>query len=210
MLYKEIRLVAHPSSIVFVTLGCLVIVPAYPYSVIFMFGCLASYVTFVNARETNDAWYSAILPKTKKDYVLGKILLVASFQVFQLLFSVPFVLLRTALNIPNNPVGLDPSIAWYGMGLILYAIFDFVFLTSFFKTGCKVGLSFIKAAIPMTILMLAIEACAHIPNLSWLDSFSPIDLFHQVPILAVGIIAYCTLLLFTYHICCKRFKNVDL
>ena len=40
LLYKEMSLVAHPTSIVFAFLGCLVLVPSYPYSVIFMFGCL--------------------------------------------------------------------------------------------------------------------------------------------------------------------------
>ena len=73
LLYKEIRLAAHPTSIVFTFLGCLVLVPSYPYSVIFMFGCLAPYITFLNARETNDAWYTAILPVTKRESVLGKV-----------------------------------------------------------------------------------------------------------------------------------------
>ena len=62
LLYKELRLAAHPASLVFACLGCLVLVPAYPYSVIFLFGCLAPYITLVNARETNDLWYTAILP----------------------------------------------------------------------------------------------------------------------------------------------------
>ena len=34
LLYKELRLAAHPSSIVFSFLGCLVLVPAYPFSVV--------------------------------------------------------------------------------------------------------------------------------------------------------------------------------
>lgn len=38
LLYKELTLAAHPTSIVFAFLGCLVIVPAYPYTVIFMYG----------------------------------------------------------------------------------------------------------------------------------------------------------------------------
>ena len=41
LLYKELALAAHPTSIIFAFLGCLVVVPAYPYTVIFMFGCLA-------------------------------------------------------------------------------------------------------------------------------------------------------------------------
>ena len=72
LLYKEMRLAAHPTSIVFAFLGCLVLVPSYPYSVVFMFGCLAPYITFLNARETNDVWYTAVLPITKRESV-GKV-----------------------------------------------------------------------------------------------------------------------------------------
>ena len=210
LLYKEIRLAAHPTSIVFAFLGCLVLVPAYPYSVIFMFGCLAPYITFLNARETNDAWYTAILPVTKRESVLGKCLLIASFQLFQLLFSIPFAFLRSALNIENNPVGLDATLAWYGLGLAVYAVFDFVFISSFYKSGYKAGKAFLLASIPMVLLILMVEAMPHIPALTWLDSYQPKHLLMQLPILAVAIICYAALLLFAYRISVKRFDKVDL
>ncbi len=210
LLYKEIRLAAHPTSIVFAFLGCLVLVPAYPYSVIFMFGCLAPYITFLNARETNDAWYTAILPVTKRESVLGKCLLIASFQLFQLLFSIPFAFLRSALNIENNPVGLDATLAWYGFGLAVYAVFDFVFISSFYKSGYKAGKAFLLASIPMVLLILMVEAMPHIPALTWLDSYQPKHLLMQLPILAAGFICYAALLLFAYRISVKRFNKVDL
>ena len=210
LLYKEIRLAAHPTSIVFIFLGCLVLVPAYPYSVIFMFGCLAPYITFLNARETNDAWYTAILPVTKRESVLGKCLLIASFQLFQLLFSIPFAFLRSALNIENNPVGLDATLAWYGFGLAVYAVFDFVFISSFYKSGYKAGKAFLLASIPMVLLILMVEAMPHIPALTWLDSYQPKHLLMQLPILAAGFICYAALLLFAYRISVKRFNKVDL
>lgn len=210
LLYKEIRLAAHPTSIVFAFLGCLVLVPAYPYSVIFMFGCLAPYITFLNARETNDAWYTAILPVTKRESVLGKCLMIASFQLFQLLFSIPFAFLRSALNIENNPVGLDATLAWYGLGLAVYAVFDFVFISSFYKSGYKAGKAFLLASIPMVLLILMVEAMPHIPALTWLDSYQPKHLLMQLPILAVAIICYAALLLFAYRISVKRFDKVDL
>ncbi len=210
LLYKEIRLAAHPTSIVFIFLGCLVLVPAYPYSVIFMFGCLAPYITFLNARETNDAWYTAILPVTKRESVLGKCLLIASFQLFQLLFSIPFAFLRSALNIENNPVGLDATLAWYGFGLTVYAVFDFVFISSFYKSGYKAGKAFLLASIPMVLLILMVEVMPHIPALTWLDSYQPKHLLMQLPILAAGFICYAALLLFAYRISVKRFNKVDL
>lgn len=210
LLYKEMRLTAHPTSIVFIFLGCLVLVPSYPYSVIFMFGCLAPYITFLNARETNDVWYTAVLPVTKRESVLGKCLLVVFFQLFQLLFSVPFALLRNTLNMANNPVGLDATAAWYGLGFFLYAIFDLVFLTTFYKNGYRVGKSFILAAIPMVFLMAATEATAHIPVLVWMDNCQPEHLFMQLPILIAGIICYGVLVPLAYRISAKRFEKVDL
>lgn len=210
LLYKEMSLVAHPTSIVFAFLGCLVLVPSYPYSVIFMFGCLAPYITFLNARETNDVWYTAVLPVTKRESVLGKCLLVVFFQLFQLLFSIPFAFLRNAMNIANNPVGLDATVAWYGFGFILYAVFDLVFLTAFYKSGYKVGKSFILAAIPMVFLMVAIEATAHIPALAWMDSYQPKHLLMQLPILFAGIICFSVFVPLTYRISAKCFEKVDL
>lgn len=210
LLYKEIRLAAHPTSVVFAFLGCLVLVPAYPYSVIFLFGCLAPYITFVNARETNDAWYTAILPVTKHDSVLGKCLLIVSIQIFQLLFSILFAFLRHALNIANNPVGLDPTLAWYGFGLIVYAMFDLVFFPAFYKNGYKAGKAFVFASIPMVVWMIAVEAAAHVPTLGWLDSDQPKHLLMQLPILAAGIICYVALLSLAYRISVKCFDKVDL
>ncbi len=210
LLRKEIRLVAHPTSIVFAFLGCLVLVPSYPYSVIFMFGCLAPYITFLSARETNDAWYTAVLPVTKRESVLGKCLLVVFFQLFQLLFSVPFALLRNFLNIANNPVGLDATVAWYGFGFIVYAVFDFIFLTTFYKSGYKVGKSFVFAAIFMVLLMVSVEATAHIPALVWMDSCQPENLLMQLPILVVGIICYGVLIPLAYRISARHYENVDL
>ena len=210
LLYKEMRLAAHPTSIVFSFLGCLVLVPSYPYSVIFMFGCLAPYITFLNTRETNDAWYTAILPVTKRESVLAKCLLITIFQLFQLLFSAPFVFLQNTLNIANNPVGLDATVAWYGFGLILYAIFDLIFLTSFYKSGYKAGKSFVLAAIPMVLLMVAIESTAHIPVSSWMDSYRPKDLIIQLPILVMGFICYGVIITLAYRTAARRFEKVDL
>ena len=210
LLYKELALAAHPTSIVFAFLGCLVIVPAYPYTVIFMFGCLAPYLTFMNARETNDAWYTAILPVTKGEIVKGKCLLIITFQLFQLLFSIPFACLRNVLDMQNNPVGIDATVAWYGFGLILYAVFDLVFFPAFYKSGYKAGKSFILAAIPMLILMMGVEGSVHIPALFWLDSYKPAYLLLQLPILLFGILCYAVFLTLAYRISVKRFEKVDL
>lgn len=208
LLYKELRLCAHPTSVVFAFLGCLVLVPAYPYSVIFLFGCLAPYITFVNARETNDAWYTATLPVTKRESVRAKCLLIVSLQLFQLLFSIPFTLLRRALGVSNNPVGLDATLAWYGFGLMIYAAFDLAFFPAFYKSGYKAGKAFIVASVPMLLGMIAAESTAHIPALAWLDSDA--HWRRQLPVLAAGMACYAALLPLACRISEGRFERVDL
>lgn len=210
LLFKEIMLSVHPTSIVFVLLGCLVLVPAYPYSVIFMFGCLAPYITFLNGRETNDAWYTALLPVTKQEMVRAKCMLTVFFQLIQMFISIPFMLLRNAIAFPNNPVGLDATLAWYGLGLIIYATFDLIFLPAFYKSGYKVGRSFILASIPMLILIVAAESSAHIPQLAWMDSYKPEHLLMQLPILLAGIVYYVVFLMLSYKLSVRRFERVDL
>lgn len=103
-----------------------------------------------------------------------------------------------------------PPVAWYGFGFIVYAVFDFIFLTTFYKSGYKVGKSFIFAAIPMAFLMVVIEATSYIPTLVWMDSYQPEHLLIQLPILIVGFICYGVLVPLAYRISAKRFEKVDL
>lgn len=210
MLGKEARLVAHPTSIVFSLLGCLVLVPAYPYSAIFLFGCLAVYTTFMNAREVGDFWYTAVLPMSRQESVLSKCMLIVSFQLGQLLLSMPFAFLRNVLKIPNNPVGLDATLAWYGFGLLVYGVFDWVFLTSFYQNGYRVGRAFLLACIPLFIMMFMMETAAHVPALSWLDGCRPDQLRMQLPVLLAGMSGYPVMLLLAYRVSAKRYEMVDL
>ena len=210
LLYKELALAAHPTSIVFACLGCLVVVPAYPYTVIFMFGCLAPYLTFQYARETNDLWYTALLPVTKKESVRGKCLLIVSIQLFQLLIAVPSAFLRKILEVENNPVGIDATIAWFGFGLMIYGIFDLIFFPAYYRNGYKAGRAFIIAAIPMLLMMVIVEGAVRIPQLAWLDSYALPDLMRQIPVLLIAILCYGGFVSLAYKISVKRFEHVDL
>ncbi len=72
LLYKELRLAAHPSLYVFMCMGALLLIPAYPYSVVFFFSCLGLFQSFMFDRETRDVFYTALLPCPKRDIVKGR------------------------------------------------------------------------------------------------------------------------------------------
>ncbi|MDL2324721.1 ABC-2 transporter permease [Ruminococcaceae bacterium OttesenSCG-928-A16] len=210
LLYKEFRLAAHPNLYIFTALGALVLVPAYPYGMVFLFGCLGPYITFMYGRETNDIYYTALLPVKKRDTVKAKCLLVVSAQIAQLFLSLPFAILRTYILPGGNPAGIEANVAYYGFGLITYAVFNLIFLTQFFKTAYKAGKAFLFAIIPTNLIVVAMEASVHIPVFSWLDGLTAIEMLRQLPLLFIGIAVYLIGILLAYLIAAKRFETVDL
>ncbi|WP_273232976.1 ABC-2 transporter permease [Herbinix luporum] len=210
LLYKELRLATHPNLYIFTLLGALVIIPAYPYGMVFIFGCLGPYISFMYGRETNDIYYTSLLPVKKKDTVKAKVLLIVLAQMTQLLISLPFAVLRLYVLPDGNPAGIEANLAYYGFGFIIYAIFDLIFLTQFFKTAYKVGKAFILAIIPATLGVIIMEVLVHIPKFQWLDSVEPNIILQQLPILILGIIFYIFSILLAFRISAKRFQQVDL
>lgn len=69
LLYKQLRLVCHPMTPVFCLFGIMVIIPNYPYTVIFFYVTLGLFFSFLNMREQKDLYYTALLPVPKRDAV---------------------------------------------------------------------------------------------------------------------------------------------
>lgn len=210
LLYKELRLAAHPNLFIFSLLGALVIVPAYPYGMVFLFGCLGPYITFMYGRETNDIYYTSLLPVKKSDTVKAKCLLMVLAQMTQLLISLPFAVLRLQILPNGNPAGIEANIAYYGFGFIIFAIFNLILLTQFFKTGYKVGKAFILAIIPAAIGVIIMEVIVHFPKFKWLDSVELDIMIKQIPILVIGNLIYIFSMLVAYRVSANRFQQVDL
>ncbi len=169
LLYKELRLAAHPSVFVFLFMGVLVLIPAYPYGVVIFFGALGLFQTFMFDRETRDVFYTALLPVRKGDVVRGKLLLAVFVQLVQLVLSLPFAFLRTLYLPEGNPVGIEANAAFYGFALALYGVFNLVFFARFYRTAYRVGAAFLTALPPLVLGVCAMEALVHVPALAWLD-----------------------------------------
>ncbi|MFV0393104.1 MAG: ABC-2 transporter permease [Coprobacillaceae bacterium] len=210
LLYKEFRLCVHPTLYVFMLLGCLVIIPSYPYGVVFFFGCLAPFITFYNARENHVAFYTALLPVRKKDIVKSKCMLVVIAELGQLIISLPFAYLRTLILPEGNAVGIEANLAYYGFGLLVFAVFNLFFFTELYKTTYRIGRAFLYGIIPAMIIVIIMESLTYIPATKWIDSMEASMMIKQIPILIVGIITYIVFTYIAYTIASKRFEHVDL
>lgn len=100
--------------------------------------------------------------------------------------------------------------AYYGFGLMVYTIFNEIFLTQFFKDARRVGIAFLLAVIPAALAVLTMQVIVHFPRFAWLDSVEPVMLVRQTPILLVGMVVYITGIIVAYRVSASRFEKVDL
>lgn len=210
LLVKEWTLAAPAVDVMFVLLGALVLVPAYPYGMVFFFGMLAAFFSCQFARENADIFYTMLLPVAKRDVVKGKTMLIVSIELAQLVLTVPFAIARIWLLPNGNPVGIEANAAYFGFGLVIYAVFNLIFLSVFFADAVSVGKAFIFAVVPATLLICCMEASVHLPALAWLDGLELGDQLRQLPILVLGLILYGGGTLAAYHIAARHFERVDL
>ena len=110
LLYKQLRLVCQPMTLVFCLFGVMLLIPAYPYTVMWFYVMLGLFFSFLNGREQKDVYYSALLPIRKRDTVKANCLFVGLIELLALVIAVPFALLRAKLGIGDNPVGLNANV----------------------------------------------------------------------------------------------------
>lgn len=211
LLSKQLRLVCHPMTLVFLLAGVFFLIPNYPYSVAFFYVTLGIFFMFMNGREQRDADYNAILPVRKADTVKAACLFTALVELCSLLIAVPFAVLSARIN-PNgtNLAGLDANVTLFAVAFILFAVFNIVFLPSFYRTGYKVGVSFLKASVCVAAVVILDVAVTHVPGLGWLDGTDAASCLRQLPILAVCAAVYAIMTLLACRWSMKRFEKVDL
>ena len=211
LLYKQFRLVCHPMTLIFCLFGIMVLIPNYPYTVIFFYVMLGLFFTFLNIREQKDIYYSALLPVPKRDTVKAGCAFVVIIEVLSLVVLIPCSLLAVHLQPgKDNLVGLDPNLALLAAGFLLYAVFNGVFLPSFYANGYKVGMAFINAVIPTTLAMGALEALPHFPALTRLDDLDAATQVRLLPALIASVLIYAGGMALTFRASARRYEKLDL
>lgn len=213
LLYKEFKLAKHPTMYLFLFFGVMLLIPSYPYYVAFFYTCLAVFFIFLTGRENKDVYYTVCLPVRKRDIVRARCAMVAIFELATLLIAVPFALLSMHIN-PNggNAVGIEPNVAFFGLSLLLFAIFNPLFFTIFYKNAYNAGRAFLWGSSAVFLFIFLAEGALYASPVlkAYLDTADAAMQLRQLPVLLGGMLLYVLSWLFT----CKRsialFERVDL
>ena len=214
LLRKEMRLSASILSYLFIGFGVMALLPGYPILCGVFFITLGIFHSFQNAREANDIVYSALLPVAKHDVVKGKY----QFSMFIelsgfLIMAVLTVIRMTVLS--GSPVYRQNELMtanpfFLGMALLIFGMFNWIFIGGFFKTAYKFSKPFVTYIIAAFLVIFAAEALHHIPGLEALNAFGFDHAALQILLLLAGALLYIVLTWLSYKKACENFEKIDL
>jgi hypothetical protein len=98
-------------------------------------------------------------------------------------------------------------LALFGLGFLLYGLFNLVFFPSFYRTGYKVGMAFLKGSIAVFLVVACDVVLPHIPGFQLLDGNNAAA---QLPILTTGAAVFAEFSLLAYHHSANLYEKVDL
>lgn len=214
LIKKEFILSAHILSYLFIAFGLMTFIPGYPILVGVFFSCLGVFQSFQSYRESNDIAYSVLLPVTKEDIVKAKFIFVCviqllTFLILSMVTILRMTLLKDAQVYVENPL-ITANLVFLGYALVIYGIFNLLFVRGFFKTGYYFGKPFVAFTIVGFIIVGLAESIRYFPGFETLNSFGFEHIGIQLVALFIGIIIYCLTTFIAYKSSVKSFKQIDL
>ena len=214
LLIKEMKLSASALSYLFIVFGLMFFLPGYPILCGAFFSCLGIFQGFQNAREANDLVFSALLPVAKRDVARAKVLFACFIELcaFALMTLSTLVRMTALADAPAyranalmcaNPFAL-------GMALLLFGLFNCVFVAGFFKTSYQLAKPFVAYSVIVFVLIGVAETLHHIPGLEALNAFGFDCLPLHLGLLAAGIVCYIALTALALSLSARRFEGTDL
>ncbi len=212
LISKELKLALHPTSYIFLLLSAMLLIPNYPYYVVFFYTGLGIFFTCLLGRENKDIFFTALLPVSKGEIVKARMCAAVITELLQLTVCIPFAFIRRAMPAGPNAAGMDANIALFGLGLIMLGIFNIVFFGLYYKDVQRVGRSFTVASIVTFVYIFIAETFAHaVPFFrDCLDNYDPKYIPQRVIVLVIGIASFSAMTFGTYKKAVRDFERLDL
>lgn len=231
LLKKEIILGNSVQTMVWM-LCCLTMffIPNYPAYVGPFYITISIMMTFALNQSAHDILYTVLLPVRKIDAVKARFLYCGMLEMFAVLIGVIAGFVKNLAHFPLNGAGSNITVAFFGLLLTVYSVFNLIFLGNVYKNPLKPGLRFFAAAAGyfITYGLCEIPVWAYysmaekfesgeieaLPVLAtigrFITSLDPADLVRQLPVLLAGIVLFALSWILTFRRAARQFEKYDL
>lgn len=211
---KELRLSASVLSYLFLAFGVMFLLPGYPILCGVFFVTLGIFQSFQTAREANDIVFSVLLPIAKRDVVKGKFFFVCFIELCGILLMAMAVVLRMTVlseaEVYRHNALMNANPFALGMALLIFGLFNLIFVGGFFRTAHKFAKPFVSYLIVAFLMIGAGESVHHFPGLQPVNAFGFDHFLLQLALFAAGAACYGILTLISFRISCRNFEKIDL
>ncbi|MBH5318448.1 ABC-2 transporter permease [Paenibacillus sp. GSMTC-2017] len=214
LLMKELKLGVSPFFYVmpFLT-GALMLIPGWLYFLVPLYFCFITIPNmFAGYKTQNDLIFTSMMPVIKNDIVKAKVSVIVILELMHLVIGMIYSMITVRLYPNLNYIFFKPTLGFWGLCFIMLAIFNFIFISMYYKTAYKYGAASIVSMTAAVLFALGAE---------WLGLENEFvsDLFKgtgteqfatQLSILITGIILFAIFTIIAYHIAIKRFEKVEM
>ena len=211
LIKKEFSLAVHPTAWIFLALSAMLLIPNYPYYVVFFYTGLGLFFTCLTGRENRDIDYMLLLPIRKRDIVTARFASTLVLEGLQLVAAAGFAVLRGFLLKEGNQAGMDANTAFFGLALVQLGLMNFIFFTRYYRRPEKVGSAFIVTSIACFGYIGIAEAAAFAAPFvrDVLDVSDPANLPVKLAVLGSGAAVFAALTTLAYHRSVRSFEALD-
>jgi len=158
LIYKELTLSIHKFFYILpILLAALLMIPQWIYLIAFMYFFWISVPQIYSAYlAQQDYDFTVVLPIKKGDIALSKGLTLIILELYHVILVVIVGIIHNLVYGSYNYF-LDISFAFFGYGLIMFAIFNIIFLPLYFKTAYYFGKPLILAVIGSMVFGVGLE-----------------------------------------------------
>lgn len=208
LIYKELKITINKFFYILpLLLGLLMFIPGWIFTLVFMYFFWISISQIYSAYiAKGDHRFNEMLPVSKKEIVLSKIYTVYILEGLHFILGLIFGVFHNMIYGQWN-FFFDINIAFFGHILLLFAIFNIVFLPMYFKTGYYFGKAVIYANIVVLIYAFIIEFS--VTRYQAVMDILEGDISTQLIILGIGIIVSAILSYITIKKSLSNFESIN-
>jgi hypothetical protein len=138
--------------------GAFMLIPGWLYFVVFLYFFFFTIPSIYSGYKTqNDLVFSLMLPVSRNDIVISKILVVVFLELLHLLAAVTFGFIHLKLYPNFIYLFFGPSLGFWGLSFIMLGVFNLIYFPVYYKNSYHYGPAMIWGIIGASIFATICE-----------------------------------------------------
>jgi len=213
LMYKEFRLNINPGLLLFLTLVFLFFIPSWVFFIALSYIYFFFMVLGAMDKVNQDLTFACSLPVPKSSIVSVRTTTVVIIEVVNLVIAGAVSFARYYwLDLGGNQAGMNTNLAFFGFMLMMYAIFNLIFLPGSYKRAYRMLWPILGGSLIAVVFGgVVTSVIAFQPDLARI--FNDRGLGHpaaQITVFVAGLLVYAGLTLLARHKAVSNFAKVDL